>query len=234
MGWKGAPRLAALLADQNKRQLAKALNMDPSTLSNYTSGRRSPDPDTLARICEAIGTTPDALLGFPEKFIEAPSRKGDSIGFVEKVGKVAAGAPRFDVFDRQGKRRTYYFREEFMKHLGYDERDPERFLPVGVSGHVDGDSMIPTIRPHALLLVDRGPKPEPRGVRTLRDVKNGAIYLCFVDGGLTVKRVYKSERMLMLWPDNQAVQPIPVPLDDDIDLARLLVGKVVWVGQELE
>jgi phage repressor protein C with HTH and peptisase S24 domain len=188
----------------------------------------------LEKLAKALGIDLQELLDLSPRIVESPSRKGDSIGLEEKVGKVAAGAPRFDVFDHQGKRRTYYFREEFMKHLGYDERDPERFLPVGVSGHVDGDSMIPTIRPHALLLIDRGPKPEPRGVRTLRDIKSGAIYLCFFDGGLTVKRVYKAERMLMLWPDNQAIQPIPVPLDEDVDLQRLLVGRVVWVGQELE
>lgn len=61
--WAGAVRLKARVGTSNQRQLAKAINVSPSALNNYLSGRRSPDPDTLARICRVLAISADWLLG---------------------------------------------------------------------------------------------------------------------------------------------------------------------------
>lgn len=193
-----------------------------------------PDPERLERLCRALEISADELLGLPVRTVPAPVREGQSVGLSEVVASVAAGAPRFDVYSKGGKRRTYHFREEFLKYLGWDERDPERFIPVRVADQVSGDSMVPTIQPKALLLVDRGARPEPRGVRHVRDVRDGAIYLCYYDEGLAVKRVFVGEKVLMLWSDNPLHTRRPLRLDEVEELNRLLVGRVVWVGQMLE
>lgn len=61
--WAGAVRLRARLRLLNQRDVARELNMDPSTLNKYAAGTRSPDPDTLVRICRALGVSADELLG---------------------------------------------------------------------------------------------------------------------------------------------------------------------------
>lgn len=63
VAWHGAHRLHELLAMVNQRHLARELNMDPSTLSKYASGDRSPDPDTLARLCRALNVSADFIIG---------------------------------------------------------------------------------------------------------------------------------------------------------------------------
>lgn len=61
--WAGAVRLRQRLKALNQRDVARELNMDPSTLNKYAAGTRSPDPDTLVRICRALGVSADELLG---------------------------------------------------------------------------------------------------------------------------------------------------------------------------
>lgn len=61
--WAGAVRLRARLKALNQRDVARELNMDPSTLNKYAAGTRSPDPDTLVRICRVLGVSADDLLG---------------------------------------------------------------------------------------------------------------------------------------------------------------------------
>ncbi|MEO8277409.1 MAG: helix-turn-helix transcriptional regulator [Thermoanaerobaculia bacterium] len=63
MTWAGAARLKKRVGDSNQRELARALNLSPSALNNYLSGRRSPDPDTLARICRTLEVSADWMLG---------------------------------------------------------------------------------------------------------------------------------------------------------------------------
>lgn len=71
--WAGAVRLRERLKALNQRDVARELNMDPSTLNKYAAGTRSPDPDTLVRICRALGVSADELLGLRfEKVLSPP------------------------------------------------------------------------------------------------------------------------------------------------------------------
>lgn len=45
-----------------KKELARLLNVDISTISNYEHGRRHPNFDTLLQIADIFGVTVDDLL----------------------------------------------------------------------------------------------------------------------------------------------------------------------------
>lgn len=48
------------------KEVAVAVGLKPSVLSNYMTGRTSPPLPTFARICREIGVTPNDMLGFSE------------------------------------------------------------------------------------------------------------------------------------------------------------------------
>jgi transcriptional regulator with XRE-family HTH domain len=45
-------------------EVARRAGLAERRYGNYVTERREPDLETLGRICRALGTTPDALLGF--------------------------------------------------------------------------------------------------------------------------------------------------------------------------
>ena len=57
-------RLRSLIEDRNltQKQLAKDLNIAPSTLGGYVQGVSEPDFETLKNLAEYFGVTPDYLL----------------------------------------------------------------------------------------------------------------------------------------------------------------------------
>lgn len=112
--------------------------------------------------------------------------------------------------------------------------DPERLVVVQVEKRALGESMLPTIRPGAILVIDRG--AGGRGVTDLREVRQGGIYLVRIDDGLTVKRVNVDGQALILSADNPDKRTFPsrhVPLRGT-RVQDVLVGRVRWIGQEEE
>ena len=49
----------------NQKELAEKLGYSQNTISQWESGKRSMDADTLARIADFFGVTTDAVLGRP-------------------------------------------------------------------------------------------------------------------------------------------------------------------------
>ena len=45
-------------------EVARRLGLAQSRYANYVNGNREPDLATFARICRALATTPDEILGF--------------------------------------------------------------------------------------------------------------------------------------------------------------------------
>lgn len=68
--------LAKNLKDTAKRlgisnaEAARRADLDERRYAHYASGRREPDLATLVRIAERLGTTPNALLGIEEAFVD--------------------------------------------------------------------------------------------------------------------------------------------------------------------
>ncbi len=67
-------RLLSLLEEEGitQKELAKSLNLSPSTLNGYIKNRRQPDATTLIRLVSYFDTTTDYLYGMTS-LKEAPS-----------------------------------------------------------------------------------------------------------------------------------------------------------------
>ena len=52
----------------SQSELAKVINVSPSTISMYEQGRREPDFLTFLDICVALNSTPNYILGLDRKF----------------------------------------------------------------------------------------------------------------------------------------------------------------------
>jgi len=89
-----------------------------------------------------------------------------------------------------------------------------------------GESMKETIQPGALLLIDLTPV-------TQRSFKQRGIYVVRAageEGGVTVKRVVLQSGYLVCMSDNDVFNPFSIDVDGE--LSRVLVGRVVWWGNE--
>lgn len=58
-------RLTELIEEKDisQKDLAKALNLAPQTINNYVQGHRSPDYETLGKMCDFFGCSADYFLG---------------------------------------------------------------------------------------------------------------------------------------------------------------------------
>ena len=57
-------RARARLLGLTDAEVARRLGLAQSRYANYVNGNREPDLATFARICRALATTPDEILGF--------------------------------------------------------------------------------------------------------------------------------------------------------------------------
>lgn len=63
-----------------QKELAAMIGIAPNTLSQYESGKREPDIETVKRMAVALNVTVDSLLGQKEK----PAPTGDELTEKEK------------------------------------------------------------------------------------------------------------------------------------------------------
>lgn len=192
------------------RELAKRIGLHPATLSHWQNQNRStPRDELLEKFCAYTGANKAYLVGYsddPEPSVAplpstAPTFEIDSatFGAVPRIAKtVGAGAGIWDL-DHPEDAPSYAFRLGYLRHLSQSrDVDPERWRMVIVAKGSRGDSMVPTIQPGASLLVDRGP-----GGKGHDNIEPGKIYLVSDDDGLVVKRVYRTDGMLLLVSDNR-------------------------------
>lgn len=229
-------RLHELLpAGVRQADLAKRLQVTQPTIGRWKSRDRIPDLASLTTICREFSVSADYLLGLPSRqpdtVAEAAVSVPGSWSAIPRVSEqVAAGEALYDEAELQ-ERDWYVFRDGFLRHL-IGKADPEpgrRLVVVTVARGHKGESMLPTIRPGALVLVDRG-----AGGRGVSEIEDGKIYLCRPDGsGVTLKRVFRAgRRALMLWADNPTHAPQPVELEAGQRVQDFVLGRVRWIGQE--
>ena len=78
-----------LRAGLTQSQLAGQLNISASTVGMYEQGRREPDNDTLSKLCLALNTSVDYLLGINKNLYSTTNFEvdvviSDFINFLEK------------------------------------------------------------------------------------------------------------------------------------------------------
>ncbi|MCD7898328.1 MAG: translesion error-prone DNA polymerase V autoproteolytic subunit [Bacteroides sp.] len=80
---------------------------------------------------------------------------------------------------------------------------------------VDGDSMIEADLHHGdILLIDRS-----------EEIIDGKLYVCFIDGDFTVKRIRIEKEVVWLIPENPAYEPIRVTEENEF----MIWGRVMYV-----
>lgn len=216
--------------------LAESVGVDAGTVTKWCSGDAAPDPEHLPKVAKFLGFSCDYLLGATS----APSQRAiepatdeppkDWAGFdrVALSATVGAGPARIVDLEQQpdADAKLYAFHADFLRKHGGKKN--VRVVDVATGRHA-GRSMIPTIQPGARLLLDVRPVEKS-------SLKSGGLYVVRADEGVVVKRVFVSDGQLVLWSDNPDYAPRAVvhPFPKGEQFHRVIVGRVVWIGQELE
>lgn len=255
---KFAARLEALAKGQVKAKIARAIHKDPSTFSNYVSGKREPDLETINALCRYFNVSADYLMGrsddrgsYGASLAEASKTankprasdgvpvaatredgNGGAFYVIPRVARQVGAGASIDDLEHPSEAPEYMFRRQFLQYLSGGKNatiDPQRWSIAHVAKGEAGSSMMPTILPRAMLLIDRNEnaagwdKPEPR-----------AIYLINDGDGLVVKRARVDEQGYLVLISDNALEHPPrlIPLRGR-DLRTILVGRVRLVSQEV-
>jgi len=212
-----AKYIEKLLKEKNMKpvDLANRAGVDKSTISRYFSGTRKIPMDELAKFADALNVDPVELLidnGHKNSIIQEESVpynlfKVPESSFVKIpiLGTIACGDP--------------ILAEQNIDSYTYELAET---LPHGIIFGLiaKGDSMEPTIPNGATVLI-----------REQSDVESGEIAAVLVNGDTeaTLKRVKKIGSMIMLMPDNNKHDPIPVTKETPAKI----IGKAVKVTTNL-
>lgn len=186
-------------------QVAESLDISPATVYRYESGDIEKLPgDRLIPLAKVLQTTPAYLMGWDE------SQQGLASGTMPipqtvkrpRLGVIACGEP--------------IFTEENFD--GYD--DVPVFIKCDFTLRCEGDSMV-----NARIL-----DGDIVYIRQQPDVDNGEIAAVYIDGAMTLKRVYKYPNQLVLQPENPKFAPL-VYSGPELENVRI-IGKVVGFTSE--
>lgn len=192
-----------------------------------------PSARVVAGLCRALGKSADELLGIPRLEVrEPPAEYGEhpvAQEWIPLIADVAAGEPM--VAPRSEAEDWYAFKAKWVRSVVRRSGTPvERLFAVKLLRGARGESMLPTIRPGASLVVDPGTAEV--GVTSIDD---GRIYLCKPSNadGWTVKRAWLAgeSRYLVLKGDNPTSGAIVVDMHGR-PLRDVIVGRVIYIGQE--
>lgn len=171
--------------DGKVNSASRALGLkDPSVLSHWLSGRRSPSLSVLGPVMDAIGVSVSMGDVPPADFAYIP--------------KVAAVAGCGSSVETSGEiEGMYAFRKEFIfRHALH----PRQCILLDVKG----DSMEPILHDGDTVLVDKSDTMP----------QDGKIYLVSLGDELMVKHLYKTPRGLLLRSENSRYPDIPVEAAD--------------------
>jgi transcriptional regulator with XRE-family HTH domain len=197
--------------------LAERLGYSQPQVHNVLKGERGLTPEFADAALRAFDMQLEDLL--PERRHPArhPVDKDSRFREVHILkGHIAAGQPFPLEVIWSGSR---VFTTEFLNR--YQD-------PILVKVGKNETSMLPTIQPNDLLLLDQSPERRRRPKMT-------RIYAVSLEEGGTVKRCEVVGRELVVMPENmqqRGFSPRTIPLADR-DILDLIRGEVVWIGREL-
>ena len=182
------------------KQLGEVVDLAESTISQYETGKRQPDNETLLKISEYFGVTVGYLLGY--EAMMTPGLPGNIIPMPEMrkiplIGSIACGKP--------------ILAEEHIEEY----IDIPKHVTADFALSCKGDSMI-NARIFDVDVVY---------IRQQETVENGEIAAVLIDGEATLKRVKFYEDRISLEPENPTYRPI-VLWGEEANSARIL-GKAV-------
>ena len=186
------------------KELGASVGVAESTISQYETGKRNPDHETILRLAESLGTTYSYLIGLeeptnqiPAGFIPLPATEKKPI-----LGRIACGEP--------------ILAEENIE--GYADVPEGRGVDFCLI--CTGDSMIDVgIHDGDTVYIHQQP-----------DVENGQIAAVRIGSTATLKRVYKQPGQLILLAENKSYMPMTYNegSGEDIQIIGKAVGYQHW------
>jgi hypothetical protein len=210
-----------------RRRIAELTKIPAPTLKDYFSGRTSPPIDRFLRIAFAAGVDPVEFLRAPALMASGAAEPSITIVPVLDIDAAAGPGIRADVVKAVG---DLPFPTEFIRKLA----------PVGAdlsSLRCSGDSMAPTIKNGALLIIDERQK-KPRPFRSPRKRPREApqqddIFVFIQGGDLRLKRLRDlGDGLIAILSDNRHSHPIEI-IKPGRDGALAVIGKVIWWDNRL-
>jgi len=186
--------------DITQEELAKQLQLSPSTIGMYETGRREPDFDTLQMIADYFHVSTDSLLGRNIGLYEMHDTKR-----VPVIGTVRCGAGGL----------AYEMIDEYITI-------DDTYRPDEMRGfRAEGDSMEPEIHDGDICLVHLQ-EDVPDGALAVVVICDGV-----EESEGTIKRIHKQDGAIILQATNQAYPP-RIFTGENANKVRI-VGRVVEV-----
>ncbi len=205
-------RFKNVISQQNitQTELSKLTGITQSSISDWLNGKYSPKQDKIDILARALNVSPAYLMGWndsPSEDIDISKIPGVIMPVKLKripiLGSIACGEPLFAEQNYEG----YFMLDENLAGADFCLR-------------AKGDSMIEAnIFERDLVFFKK-----------TNDVENGTIAAVLIDDEATLKRISKSEDMLILQPCNRIYSPIIIKPEDDKRV--LILGEMVGVYSE--
>ncbi|HNX49226.1 MAG TPA: XRE family transcriptional regulator [Thermoanaerobaculaceae bacterium] len=225
---KLATRLRESAQGWAQKDLAAEVHLAQPTISQYLKGTKRPSLESVLAFARVLDVPVDYLLGRVETPDSEPEPPVDESSFFTVPllrDRTAAGQPR--LVGAEVAAELPFTRYWLRKRLGVIPR-PGRLVLIRVDKGWLGESMLPTIAPGSMLLIDRGPGSEGPTA-----VEDGRVYLLSFDDGLTVKRVYRIDDHLVACPDNTTGEHRPFVIElKGKRLQDVVKGRVIWVANQ--
>ncbi len=210
--------------------LAKEAKISTGSFKRYLDGICKPGFDQILRICEVTNVNPSWLLTGEGPMFKGEEEEKSYLSEEEYVylplleGGVTAGPNGGILYEKPDD--MYPFKKSWIE-LKFG-KSPDRHKAL-VLVRVQGDSMIPTIYPGEVVLVDTWEHDRVY-------VRNGKIYMIRMpDGGITLKRVVLSEKgKIVCISDNPNYEPFEFTIEEGKTLLWYLLGRIRWVGREID
>lgn len=205
----------------SQKELVAKAKVARTTVYRVLAGTLQPTVPVASRLASALDTTVGQLLGeTPAEDRVASVGAGHLVGVPLVAEEIAAGNGSLPEVPDD---RTYWFREEWIRGLGY--RQPGRFACIRLANTARASSMLPTIPPLSVVLVDRKARRDRPQARSIWLVEDGE--------GPVVKRVTLVDAGLVIESDNPAPQYHARFISlKDRPVQDVLRGRVVWWAVE--
>lgn len=176
-------KAARKAAHMGQAELGEAIGIGKSSISEWESGKRSPDIDKVKDIAKVLNVTPAYLMGWNEPFPASRPLPAGLLPVVKRripiIGHVAAGVP-------------------IMAEREYEEYEDDTYgISCDYVLRVEGDSMEPRVMNGDIVYVRQQP-----------DVDDGQIAVVGVDDSVTLKVVYHLPNGLQLVSLNPKYKPM--------------------------
>lgn len=221
-------RLKIVRGKESRDNFASKIGVHPQSLYRYEQGGRSVDSTVISSVCEVYGVSTDWLIfgrgpmrrddatDSPEGFVPAHEcgNDADLIMIPRVSARLCAGTGSLETDDNVVG--MYAFRAEWILKKGNTKRM--------VLMDVTGDSMAPDIKHGDIVLVDQ----------SKTDIYGHGYYAVGVEDAIYIKEIMTSPGMLVLKSINPRYEDIKVSLGDDHASSVRIIGRVLWVGRELD